>query len=88
MASKGIGYEYRRSMIEGGKITRYTKGNPRPELVGNKYAATLTVEQVQRIKALKGSGKTQQQVADEVGVARQSVGSIWLGKQWKDVEVA
>ena len=44
--ASGIGLSYRGSMIEGGKKTRYVKGNPRPDLIGNKFAA----KKVQEIK--------------------------------------
>ena len=45
--STGIGLEYRNSMVEGGKATRYTEGNPRPDLIGNKFAS----KKVQTIKS-------------------------------------
>jgi hypothetical protein len=42
--SAGIGLEYRNSMVEGSKATRYTEGNPRPDLIGNTYAAKKVLE--------------------------------------------
>lgn len=86
--AEGIGRDFARSMVEGGRLTRYTKGNPRPEMIGNKYAAHLTPEQVEQIKALKQTGVFQHQVAADFGISRAQVGMIWAGKRWAKVEVS
>jgi DNA invertase Pin-like site-specific DNA recombinase len=56
------------------------------EMRGQKYAATkLTLEKAVAVKSLKGSGKSQREVAEEFGIGRQMVGLIWSGKRWKEI---
>ena len=77
-----------RLVLVGRKFVKKETG-PRPwkskEMMGKKYGADLTVEQVKRIKALKNSGRFQRDVAKEFGMSRQLIGMIWTGKRWADV---
>jgi LAGLIDADG-like domain len=67
----------------GFEISNAPKPWARVHMKGQCHSATkLNAEKAAEIRALKGCGRLQKDVAMQFGISRQMVTMIWLGKRW------
>lgn len=75
----------RAKLVNVGQKSRKKETGPRPwkskEMVGNKFAADLSADQVRSIREMQGQ-KSHREIGKEFGVSRQLVGMIVSGKRW------